>query len=84
MQCFIYKSARKPGTYIYLRERDAFGLLPEAIATPLGALTLVMELALSPTRKLVQADVNVVLANLAGPGFHLQLPPRAELNSPTD
>ncbi len=75
MQCFVYRSQRKADTYVYLRERDAFGLLPPPIAQSLGPFHFVIELALSPERKLAREDVNTVLANLAGPGFHLQLPP---------
>lgn len=75
MQCFVYRSQRKSDTYVYLRERDAFGLLPAPVAQNLGPLHFVIELALSPERKLAREDVNTVMANLAGPGFHLQLPP---------
>ena len=74
MQAFVYKSLRKPDTYLYLRERDAFGLLPEAVRAPLGALEFVMELALAPGRKLARADATVVRANLVERGFHLQFP----------
>jgi uncharacterized protein YcgL (UPF0745 family) len=74
MQAFVYKSLRKPDTYLYLRERDAFGLLPEAVRAPLGALEFVMELALVPGRKLARADAAVVRANLVEHGFHLQFP----------
>jgi uncharacterized protein len=75
MQCFVYKSARRADTYIYLRERDAFDLLPAPLAASLGPLNFVIELALSPERKLAREDVETVIANLRGPGFHLQLPP---------
>lgn len=75
MQCFVYKSARRADTYVYLRERDAFELLPASLAATLGPLHFVIELALSPERKLAQEDVESVMANLRGPGFHLQIPP---------
>jgi len=74
MQAFVYKSLRKPDTYLYLRERDAFGLLPEPVLAPLGRLEFVMELELGPGRKLARADVAVVRANLDERGFHLQFP----------
>jgi hypothetical protein len=74
MQAFVYKSLRKPDTYLYLRERDAFGLLPEAVRAPLGALAFVMELALTPERRLARVDARVVRDNLAAHGFHLQFP----------
>jgi len=74
MQAFVYKSLRKPDTYVYLRERDAFGLLPEQVLAPLGQLVFVMELALTAERKLARADAAVVRRNLAEHGFHLQFP----------
>ena len=66
MQAFVYKSLRKPDTYLYLRELDAFALLPEPVLAPLGQLAYVMELALTPERKLARVDAAVVRRNLAG------------------
>ena len=74
MQAFVYKSLRKPDTYVYLRERDAFALMPEAVLAPLGQLAFVMEVALTPERKLARADADQVRHNLASRGFHLQFP----------
>lgn len=74
MQAFVYKSLRKPDTYLYLRERDAFGLLPDPVRAPLGELAFVMELALTPERKLARVDAALVRENLVARGFHLQFP----------
>ena len=74
MQAYVYKSLRKPDTYLYLREKDAFGLVPDAVRLPLGALQLVMELALAPERKLAREDVLVVMRNVGERGYHLQGP----------
>ena len=78
MDCFVYKSLKRADTFVFLRERDAFELLPKALADSLGPLNFVIELALSPERKLAREDVDTVIANLRGPGFHLQLPPPPE------
>lgn len=75
MKCFVYRCARRAGTYVYLRERDAFGLLPPDMAARLGTLSLVLELDLTPGRRLAQEDPAVVARNLAAQGFHLQFPP---------
>lgn len=75
MQSFIYKSLRKPDTYLYLRKRDDFAVVPEAVRAPLGELVFVMELAIAEDRKLARADAAVVRLNLAAHGFHLQFPP---------
>ena len=75
MQAFVYRSGRKPDTYLYLREKDAFALVPDPVRAPLGALTFVLDVALVPGRKLARADADVVRANLERVGFHLQGPP---------
>ena len=74
MLAYVYKSLRKPDAYLYLRERDAFGLVPESLRAPLGALEFVLEVALTPGRKLARADAEVVRRNLATLGYYLQSP----------
>ena len=79
MHAYVYKSQRKSDTYVYLRERDGFELIPEPLRTPLGALAFVLEVELTLERKLAREDVAVVRANLAASGFHLQFPPPESL-----
>lgn len=74
MHAHVYKSRRKPDTYLYLRERDAFGLVPEALRAPLGPLEFVLAVELVDGRKLARADAAVVRANLARLGYYLQSP----------
>lgn len=76
MQCFVYRSDKKLDTYVYLRERDAFAVLPPQIAATLGELGFVLEVALTPERKLARGNTEVVRANLAANGFHIQFPPK--------
>lgn len=75
MHAYVYKSLRKADTYVYLRECDGFGLLPEPLRDQLGALDFVLDVALTPGRRLAKEDPAVVRANLAGQGFHIQFPP---------
>ena len=75
MQAYVYKSLRKADTYLYLRKRDDFAAVPEAVRAPLGPLAFVLEFALTPERRLARADAAVVMANLQAHGFHLQFPP---------
>jgi len=75
MQCFVYKSLPKADTYVFLAKRDGFDVLPAPIAETLGKLTWVMDLDLTPERKLAREDAAVVMANIERRGFHLQLPP---------
>jgi len=75
MHAYVYKSQRKSDTYVYLRERDGFGLIPEPLRASLGTLAFVLEVELAPARKLAREDIAVVRSNLATLGFHLQFPP---------
>lgn len=75
MHCFVYKSRRLADTYLYLRARDGFDALPAALRASFGAPEFVLELELTPARRLAREDAARVLANLAREGFHLQLPP---------
>lgn len=75
MHAYVYKSQRKADTYVYLAARDDFACLPEALRGQLGTLVFVLEVALTPERKLARQDPAVVRANLAARGFHLQFPP---------
>ena len=74
MHAYVYKSQRKADTYVYLAKRDDFDCLPPPVRTQLGALAFVLDVALTPERRLAQADADVVRANLAERGFHLQMP----------
>jgi uncharacterized protein YcgL (UPF0745 family) len=80
MQAFVYKSQRKADTYVYLAERDDFGRLPEILVAELGPLQFVLEVALTPERKLAVEDVAAVRQNLVVRGFHLQLPPSVAID----
>lgn len=78
MQAYVYKSLRKADTYVYLSARDDFMRLPEPLRSQLGNLQFVLEVALTPERKLARGDAAVVRENLAQRGFHLQFPPTVE------
>ena len=75
MHAYVYRSNRKIETYLYLASRDGFDVLPEALRASLGSLQHVMDLELTPTRKLALADPQQVRAALSERGFFLQLPP---------
>lgn len=84
MQAFVYKSLKKADTYVYLAARDDFMRLPEPLRTQLGGLQHVLDVELTPERKLAREDVAVVRENLALRGFHLQFPPAADVDPMTE
>lgn len=77
MQAYVYKSQRKPDTYVYVAGRDDFSALPAALRTRLGVLEFVLEVALTADRRLAREDPALVRRNLAERGYHLQMPPSA-------
>lgn len=75
MHAYVYKSDRKADTYVYLAARDDFERLPEPLRTQLGRLQFVLDVELTPARKLAREQVETVRENLVSRGFHLQFPP---------
>lgn len=75
MQCYIYKSLKKDELYLYLKKKDDFSDIPEPLFKNFGPLQFVMELDLTPERKLAREDAKKVLASLDSQGFFVQLPP---------
>ncbi len=73
--CTVYRSRRKRETYLFLpRDADPRDL-PDELLALVGRLEPVMELELTPERRLARADVRTVMAALRETGYYLQLPP---------
>ena len=78
MQCFIYKSLKKDYLYLYITKQDDFSKVPDALLEHLGKLQFVMEMDLTPERKLAREDAGKVIESLKEQGFFVQLPPQKE------
>jgi len=80
MNCYVYRSDRQQGMYLYLREKDNFSSVPESLLALLGETTFSFEFDLAQDRKLVRAEAQEVIRNMKENGFFLQMPPaRSEL-----
>lgn len=83
MKCVIFRCSKKPEMYLYVPYREAETALlkdlPAALTSLTGQLERVMELELSPARKLARARVEDVMVALQEKGFYLQSPPNALL-----
>ena len=75
MNCSVYRSSHKDYTYLYLAEGARLEDLPDSLLGAFGTPEFVIDLELSPERKLASEDVLQVIDNLRERGFHLQLPP---------
>lgn len=80
MHAYVYKSQRRADTYVYLAARDDFSRLPEPLRTQLGPLQFVLDVALTPERRLARENPREVRENLVARGFHLQFPPTLDVD----
>jgi uncharacterized protein YcgL (UPF0745 family) len=74
----IYRSTKSAETYLYLRKKDSFDQLPEALKELFGRGITVMDLLLTEDKKLARAKAVDVLNSIEEKGFYLQLPPPKE------
>ncbi len=75
MQCFIYKSLKKEELYLYLQNKDDFSNIPKPLLNSFGRIEFVMELEITPERKLARESSHKVLSDLQEKGFFVQMPP---------
>ncbi len=78
LHTWIYRSSRKDEMYLYLKEKDGFDEVPDALMAMFGEPSLVMGLELSPERTLARENSQVVISSLHEQGFFLQMPPKLE------
>ena len=75
MLCAIYKSNKKQGAYLYIKQKDKFDTVPPALLNQFGVPQFVMVLNLAKRNALAGADIIKVRASLEKEDFFLQLPP---------
>ncbi len=75
MKCVIYKGKRKADTFLYIERLDDFERVPDSLLELLGELQQVMQLTLSASKPLANADVEEVMQLLESQGYYLQMPP---------
>jgi uncharacterized protein YcgL (UPF0745 family) len=75
MWCAIYKSDKKPGSYLFIERKDDFSRVPELLLSQFPAAQLVMVIDLDKRDHLAMADINRVRVELIDKGFYLQIPP---------
>jgi len=75
MDCFVYRSNKKQGMFLYLSKKDDFSCVPESLMTLLGGTTYSFEFDLSKERKLVKLEAEEVMRVMGQNGYFLQMPP---------
>lgn len=84
MHAYVYKSQRKADAYLYLAVRDGLDAVPAPLRATLEPLAFVLEVDLTPPRKLARADAAEVRDALATRGFYVQLPPLSGVDPMTE
>lgn len=83
MKCIIFRCSRKEEMYLYLPyeedEEKLLNDLSEDLLKLTGSLEKVMDLELTPERKLARAKTVDVIASLTEKSYYLQMPPNAIL-----
>ena len=78
MICSVFRSSKKPDTYLFVAKSRGLACVPQALLDLFGEPREIVTLLLTPEKKLARADVHKVLASLEEQGFYLQLPPPPE------
>lgn len=78
MMCTVYKSAKKPDTYLYVPYECDFEELPEGLTTVWGEPELVMHIDLEKRQTLALVDISELKTKLTQDGYYLQMPPTQE------
>ncbi len=73
MFCHIYRSNRKPDTFLYLVNKDDFSEVPDTLMGIFGEPEFSFSFDLLANKKLAKENTKEVLSNLEAQGYHLQL-----------
>ena len=76
LPCWVYRSPLRAEMYLFLARESGFDDVPAELLQRFGNPLPVIELELSPERKLAREDVGKVMHNLRTLGYHLQMPPQ--------
>lgn len=76
----IFKSPRRAEMYLYVKRGASLEELPEALRKQFGKPVHVMDMLLTPERKLARAEASKVLESVREKGFYLQMPPPEEVH----
>ena len=76
MHCSVYKGRAAPEYYLFLPCRDDFSGVLQDTLNRFGPLEHVMDLVLTPGRRLERTEAVTLMRTLLIKGCYIQLPPR--------
>ena len=75
LPCCVYKSRKRPQTFLFVLKENDFSRVPGPLLEALGEIEKLIDLKLTPERKLARGNARYIMDDLIAQGFHLQLPP---------
>lgn len=78
LHCSVYRSPKKEGMYLYVPKQNSFERVPEALLQTFGIPGHVMDLELTPDRKLARVNAPDVINGITTNGYYLQMPPQEQ------
>lgn len=78
MLCAIYRSKKKPGSYLYLPLNSGFDVLPEGLLEQFSSPERFLIVPLDGSKPLVGATLSSVKAAIDERGYYLQLAKKEE------
>ena len=73
--CSVFTNQRRDGMYLYVDKRAGLARVPEELLQRFGTPRHVLDMLLTPQRRLARVSADAVLDALDTQGFYLQLPP---------
>tara|TARA_R110001592_G_scaffold171325_1_gene409609 strand:- start:9804 stop:10115 length:312 start_codon:yes stop_codon:yes gene_type:complete len=73
--CSVYKSSKRKEMYLYVDRKYDLKKMPEALTLVFGEPLRVLDMILTPEKKLARVSAEKVLKAIADKGFFLQMPP---------
>lgn len=73
--CSVYKSSKKAEMYLYVDRKFDLDSLPDSLKAAFGEPLHVMDLVLTPEKKLARVKATQVLEAIESQDFFLQMPP---------
>lgn len=70
----VFRSSKKPDTYLYVRRGQLWDDLPDSLREIFGKPVHAMDLIMTPERKLARTSGRQVLDAIADKDFFLQMP----------
>jgi uncharacterized protein YcgL (UPF0745 family) len=79
MLCYVYKSSKKEGVYLYVESKNALNELPEELKTLTGKLELALTFKLTEDRKIQKVKAVDVMTAIKEKGYFLRIDSKDEI-----